>query len=322
MTASPTLSVRVRATTWEAEGILGFELVPLAADASLPAVSAGAHVDLHLPNGLVRSYSLLNDPGETHRYCIGVNRDAHSRGGSQYLHEALRTGAVLTISAPRNNFALDESSPFNVFIAGGIGITPMLGMIARSQALGTPWRLHYAARTRAHAAFLGLLQARGAQPGGELRLNFDQEPGGRLLDLQAVVAELPEGAHVYCCGPLPMLEAYEQATAGLPPARVHREYFAAKEAAATDGGFSVVLARSGKTVPVRAGQTILDCLIEAGVEPTWSCREGICGTCEQRVIDGTPDHRDLVLSEAERAANDRIMVCCSGSRSSRLVLDL
>ena len=164
MTASPTLSVRVRATTWEAEGILGFELVPLASEEPLPVVTAGAHVDLHLPNGLLRSYSLLNDPGETHRYCIGVNRDANSRGGSQYLHEALRTGAVLTLSAPRNNFPLDESSPFNVFVAGGIGITPMLGMIARSQALGTPWRLHYAARTRAPATFLGLLG--GRRPGG------------------------------------------------------------------------------------------------------------------------------------------------------------
>ncbi|WP_119157090.1 PDR/VanB family oxidoreductase [Caldimonas tepidiphila] len=322
MTTSPALSVRVRATTWEAEGILGFELVPLSPGEQLPAFTAGAHIDLYLRDGMVRSYSLLNDPCETHRYRIGVNRDAKSRGGSQYLHEALRTGSVLTISVPRNNFPLDESSPFNVFIAGGIGITPLLSMIARSQALGTPWRLHYAARTRAHAGFLDLLEGWRGQPGAEVQLNFDQEPGGRMLDLAAVIAELPEGAHVYCCGPLPMLEAYAQATAALPPGRVHREYFAAKEAASTDGGFSVVLARSGRTVPVRAGQTILDSLIEAGIEPTYSCREGVCGTCEQRVIDGTPDHRDLVLSDAQKAANDRILICCSGSRSRRLVLDL
>ena len=136
---------------------------------------------------------------------------------------ALRTGAVLTIGVPRNLFAMDESSPFNVFIAGGIGITPMLSMIARSQALGTPWRLHYAARTRQHAGFLDVLAHYQDAPGPEVLLNFDQEPGGRMLDLNAVIAAIPEGAHVYACGPTPLLAAYEQATANLPPERVHRE---------------------------------------------------------------------------------------------------
>lgn len=315
----------MRSITYEAEHILGFELVALTPGQPLPAFTAGAHIDLHLstPAGaLVRSYSLLNDPRETHRYCIGVNRDPKSRGGSRHVHEALRAGQVLTISAPRNNFPLDESAPFNVFIAGGIGITPMLGMIARSQALGTPWRLHYAARTRQHAGFLDLLATYPGQPGAEVVLNFDQEPGGQMLNLNRVVDALPAGAHVYCCGPLPMLEAYEQATAGLPPERVHREYFAAKEAAATAGGFTVELARSHKTLTVPEGKTILDCLIEIQLEPPFSCREGVCGTCEVRVLDGTPDHRDLVLTDAERAAGDRMMVCCSGAKSPRLVLDL
>jgi len=315
----------LRSITYEAEHILGFELVALTPGQPLPAFTAGAHIDLHLstPAGaLVRSYSLLNDPRETHRYCIGVNRDPKSRGGSRHVHEALRAGQVLTISAPRNNFPLDESAPFNVFIAGGIGITPMLGMIARSQALGTPWRLHYAARTRQHAGFLDLLATYPGQPGAEVVLNFDQEPGGQMLNLNRVVDALPAGAHVYCCGPLPMLEAYEQATAGLPPERVHREYFAAKEAAATGGGFTVELARSHKTLTVPEGKTILDCLIEIQLEPPFSCREGVCGTCEVRVLDGTPDHRDLVLTDAERAAGDRMMVCCSGAKSPRLVLDL
>jgi len=325
VTLSPTLQVRLRSITLEADHILGFELVALPPDNSLPAFTAGAHIDLHLPTpggALVRSYSLLNDPRETHRYRIGVNRDPKSRGGSRHVHEVLRVGDVLTISAPRNNFPLDESAPFNVFIAGGIGITPMLGMIARSQALGTPWRLHYAARTRQHAGFLDLLATYQGQPGAELVLNFDQEPGGQMLNLNRVVDALPAGAHVYCCGPLPMLEAYEQATAGLPPERVHREYFAAKEAAATAGGFTVELARSHKTLTVPEGKTILDCLIEIQVEPPFSCREGVCGTCEVRVLDGTPDHRDLVLTDAERAAGDRMMVCCSGAKSPRLVLDL
>jgi vanillate O-demethylase ferredoxin subunit len=325
VSTSSTLQVRVRSVTYEAEHILGFELVALPEGSSLPAFTAGAHIDLYLstPSGaLVRSYSLLNDPRESHRYCIGVNRDPASRGGSRHVHEALRAGQVLTISAPRNNFPLDESAPFNVFIAGGIGITPMLGMIARSQALGTPWRLHYAARTRQHAGFLDLLAHYQGQSGAEVALNFDQEPGGQMLNLQHVVDALPAGAHVYCCGPLPMLEAYEQATAGLPPERAHREYFASKEAAATGGGFTVELARSHKTLNVPEGKTILDCLIEIRVEPPFSCREGVCGTCEVRVLDGTPDHRDLVLTDAERAANDRMMVCCSGAKSHKLVLDL
>jgi ferredoxin-NADP reductase len=322
VTASSTLQVRVRATTYEAQHILGFELVPIDPATALPAFTAGAHIDVHLPGGLLRSYSLLNDPRETHRYCIGVNLDAHSRGGSRHMHEQLRTGAVLSISAPRNLFEMDESSPFNVFIAGGIGITPMLSMIARSQALGTPWRLHYAARTREHAGFLDVLAAYQDQPGAEVRLNFDQESGGRMLDLNAVIAALPEGAHVYACGPQPLLAAYEQATASLPPARVHREYFAAKEAAATDGSYTVTLARSQRTLQIQPGQTLLDGLIAIGAEPTFSCQQGICGTCEVRVLEGTPDHRDMVLTEAEQAANDRMMVCCSGAKSARLVLDL
>ena len=325
MTAPTTLSVRVRAMTYEALSIVGIELVPLLALDSLPAFSAGAHIDLHLntPQGqLVRSYSLLNDPRETHRYCLGINRDANSRGGSSHVHGSLRVGDVLTISPPRNHFPLDETAPHNVFIAGGIGITPMLSMIARSQALGTPWTLHYAARTREQAGFLQRLESEAGSAGGQVLLNFDQAPGGRMLDLNAVVASLPAGAHVYCCGPIPMLQAYEQATAGLPAERVHKEYFAAKDAPANEGGFTVELERSHKTLQVPAGKTILDCLIELHAEPPYSCREGVCGTCEVKVLEGTPDHRDMVLSDSERAANNRMMVCCSGARSPKLVLDL
>lgn len=312
----------MRATTYEAQNILGFELVALDPATALPAFTAGAHIELHLPAGLRRSYSLLNDPQETHRYCIGVNLDANSRGGSRHMHEQLRTGAVLTIGAPRNLFPMDESAPFNVFIAGGIGITPMLSMIARSQALGTPWRLHYAARTRQHAGFLDVLARHQGQAGGDVQLNFDQEPGGQLLDLHAVIAALPANAHVYACGPTGMLQAFEKATASLPPERVHREYFASQEAAATEGGYTVTLARSQRTLQIAPGQSLLDGLIAIGAEPTFSCREGICGTCEVKVLQGTPDHRDMVLTEADKAANDRMMVCCSGAKSSELILDL
>jgi vanillate O-demethylase ferredoxin subunit len=322
MSFPQSIEVRVRAVTWEAEGILGFELVPLPPRKSLPPFTAGAHIDLHLPNGLIRSYSLLNPQDETHRYVVGVNRDAASRGGSRYLHETLRPGDVLTIGAPRNNFKLDEEAAHSVFIAGGIGITPLLGMIRRLQSLGRSWQLFYAARTRQGAAFVDELQRLRDTTGASVQFCFDRENGGRMLDLAAIVSALPAGAHVYCCGPLPMLEAFERATAELPPQQVHVEYFAARETAATEGGFTVELARSGRSLVVQPGHTILDSLMEIGVEPPYSCREGICGTCEVRVLDGTPDHRDLVLSAAEKAANDRMLICCSGARSSTLVLDL
>lgn len=322
MNTTDTLQVRVRAMIHEADGILSFELVPMPPLKELPAFTAGAHIDLHLPNGLIRSYSLLNNPQERHRYRVGINKDAQSRGGSRYLHEVLRAGDTLVISAPRNNFPLDEQAALNVFFAGGIGITPMMSMIARTQQLGVPWKLYYAARTRRNAAFLDMLHGYHNDPNVELSFTFDQEPDGQRMDLAAIIKTLPPEAHVYCCGPLPMLSAFEQATVGLPPAQVHLEYFAARESAATDGGFTVELARSGKSVSVRAGQTILDSLLDIGIEPPYSCQEGICGTCEVRVLEGIPDHRDLVLSSAEKAANNRMMICCSGAKSARLVLDL
>ncbi len=325
MSDPTTLSVRVRAMTWEAQAVLGLELVPLSPQQALPAFSAGAHIDLHLktPQGpLVRSYSLLNDPRETHRYCLGIHLGAASRGGSAQVHQRLRVGDVLTIGAPRNHFPLEESAPHQVFIAGGIGITPMLSMIARAQALGTPWTLYYSARSRELAGFLDRLTSPSGQAGGRVVFNFDQENGGRMLDLAAIVAHLPAGAHVYCCGPTPMLQAYEAACAALPPERVHREYFAPAQNAATEGQYEVELVRAKRTLAVQPGQNLLDALIAIGQEPPFSCREGVCGTCEVRVLEGEVDHRDMVLSTAERALNDRMMVCCSGAKSARLVLDL
>ncbi len=307
---------------YEATSVIGLELVPLPPLNELPAFDAGAHIDLLLPGGLTRQYSLLNDPAERQRYQIAVNKDAHSRGGSRCVHERVRVGDVLTISAPRNHFPLDESAVLQVFIAGGIGITPIMSMIARCRTLGLPWRLYYAARTREYAAFVDTLEAWAKGPEAQVQFNFDQAPGGKMLDLAAVLASVPADAHVYCCGPLPLLAAFEAATAHRPAGQVHREYFAASEAAATAGGFSVELARSGRSVQVQAGESILDCLMAIGVEPPHSCREGICGTCEVRVLEGVPDHRDMVLSAAEKARNDRLMICCSGAKSPRLVLDL
>jgi ferredoxin-NADP reductase len=216
MSITDTLQVRVKSITWEADGILGFELCPMPPRKDLPAFTAGAHVDVHLPNGVLRSYSLLNSQGERHRYVIGVNKDAQSRGGSRYMHETLRAGDTLTIGMPRNNFPLDEAAPLSVFIAGGIGITPLRSMIRRMQTLGKPWRLHYAARTRQSAAFVDALQALRDAGGSEVHFSFDREPGGRMLDIPGIVAGLPAQAHVYCCGPLPCSTPSKQ-----PPRRCH-----------------------------------------------------------------------------------------------------
>jgi ferredoxin-NADP reductase len=284
--------------------------------------TAGSHIDLHLANGLIRSYSLLNDYNERSQYVIGVKHDPQGRGGSSFVHQRLKVGEVMTISSPRNNFAFHESTDSSVFIAGGIGITPILSMVRRATALGRRWDLHYASRTRRHAAFLDQLETLERRSHGRLNAVFDHEDGGEPLNIASLVADVPPQSHIYCCGPLPLLEAFEAATQSRPRHMVHVEYFTAKEAAATAGGFEVRLARSGRSIPVCAGQTILDALLDAGVPISYSCSEGVCGTCETRVLEGIPDHRDVYLSDAEKAENKQIMICCSGSKTPTLLLDL
>jgi len=314
------LEVFVRSVTWEAPGIHSWELRPRASS-DLPAFTAGAHVDLHLPNGMLRSYSLVNPQSERHRYVIAAQRDRASRGGSRCLHDQVRTGDTLRINPPRNNFPLVEDAHHSVLIAGGIGITPILCMVTRLAALDGSWALHYCARTRSAAAFLEVLPALEFGR-GKVHLHFDDERRGQMLDLSAVVAAADCDAHLYCCGPLPMLAAFEAASTGRPPDRVHVEYFSAKEAPAKTGGFTVVLAKSGIELVVPEGKTILDMVLDAGVEVAHSCMEGICGTCETRVLEGMPEHRDLVLTKAEQASNRTMMICCSGCKSDRLVLEL
>jgi tetrachlorobenzoquinone reductase len=311
-----TLRLHIKSATWEAPGIVSYDLRS-PEGGELPPFTAGAHIDLTLPNGLVRSYSLLNSQSERHRYVIAVQKDRASRGGSKWVHENLRAGDLLAVGAPRNNFPLDESAKRSIFLAGGIGITPILSMIERLSAVGREWELVYCTRTRAGTPFIGPL---AAMPG--VRFNFDEEPGGKLLDIAALVKAAPADAHFYCCGPIPMLDAFEQATQDLARERVHVEYFTAKEPPAVEGGFTVVLAKSGRELPVPPGKTILDALRDAGLDMRFSCTEGVCGTCETRVLDGIPDHRDRILTDTERAANRKMLICCSGSKSERLVLDL
>jgi ferredoxin-NADP reductase len=313
--------VKVHSITSAADGIHLFDLRP--ASGILPPFDAGAHVDLHLPNGIVRSYSLLNDPTERHRYVLGINRDRASRGGSSWLHDSLRVADRLTVAPPRNNFPLDETAAHSVLIAGGIGVTPLWCMVQRLEQIGRPWTLYYSARNRAGAALLAELEAVAARSvHGTLHLNFDQEPGGAMLELSSIVRDATDGSHFYCCGPIPMLEAFQQACEALPEERVHFEYFVPKEdMAIAHGGFTVVLARSNKRVLVAKDQTILDALRAEGVLVPSSCEQGICGACETAVLEGVPDHRDLVLSPKERASNKVMMICCSGAKSQTLVLD-
>ncbi|MDA7419197.1 PDR/VanB family oxidoreductase [Xenophilus arseniciresistens] len=303
----------------EAEGIVSYEFV--AADGGLlPPFTAGAHIDLQLPGGLVRSYSLANAPSERHRYVVAVDHASDSRGGSAWMHTVPRPGHVFDASAPINDFALYEDAPLSIFIAGGIGITPFVAMVARLQALGRSWQLHYTARSRQRAAYAQALNALAHENGTvDLRCTAD---GMARPDIAAIVREAPAGAHLYCCGPGGMLDAFTAACAGLPPQRVHLERFAASQEAATEGGYEVQLARSGRTLQVEPGRTLLDTLLDAGVQIQYACSQGICGTCCTPVIEGRPDHRDDYLTDEEKSANRAMMVCCSGSLSARLVLDL
>ncbi len=286
---------------------------------ALPAAEAGAHLGLHLPGGIERQYSLVVADPRPRSYIVGVKKDVASRGGSKWIHENLRVGTTLIIDAPRNNFPLNENARQTLLFAGGIGITPIFCMLRRLEAIGASCELHYSCRSRADAPFLDELAGKS-----NVHLHFDDERNGGFLPISELVSAAPAGAHLYCCGPAPMLAAFEGAgrTAGRPPDEIHVEYFTQKYEASTSGGFAVELARSRRELQIPHGKTILQVVREAGVDVAHSCEEGVCGSCETRVLEGTPDHRDSILSDAERARGKTMMICCSGSKTPRLVLDL
>jgi tetrachlorobenzoquinone reductase len=315
----------VRSVTPVAEQVVAIELVS-GSGAPLTPFTAGAHIDLHLPAaGLIRQYSLCSDPKDTSRYVVAVALDAASRGGSRHVHEQVRAGHLINVGVPRNNFPLTEDAPASVLVAGGIGVTPLVAMARRLSALGRPWLLYLCARTPERAAFLTELMA---LPHGRLVPVFDGMPGIASLDLARVVEGASAGAHFYCCGPAPLMRAFGDATLGLDAKRVHTEWFAAPVAALDaandqpDGAFEVKLHRSGRVVTVGARETILEALERTGVPAMSSCRDGVCGTCEVKVLSGTPDHRDFVLSEAERDSGKTMLPCVSRCLGSELVLDL
>ena len=310
-----TIKMRLAAIRYAAKDTNLYEFCGLD-NKTLPAAAPGAHIGLHLPNGLVRQYSLITAAENPVFYTTGIKLDRSSRGGSSFIHQNLRVGDILDIEPPRNNFPLDETAETSVFLAGGIGITPIRAMIERLENLGRDWKLFYACRSRVEAAFFSELQNFR-----QVKFHFDNEADG-FFDCREILREVSPAAHFYCCGPAAMLESFENLTVELPREQIHVEYFTPKYEAATGGGFTVELARENRQFTIPAGKTILRVLLEAGVDVPFSCEEGVCGSCETRVISGVPDHRDAILSDAEKAANKTMMVCCSGSQSSLLVLDL
>ncbi|MEU8678708.1 PDR/VanB family oxidoreductase [Streptomyces sp. NPDC048560] len=307
------LRLIVRRMTWEAEGVLSVELVHPDGK-PLPAWTPGAHLDVHV-GGQIRQYSLCGDPHDCDVYRIGVLNEPASRGGSRYVHTQLRPGQQVTVSEPRNHFALEDAEGY-VFVAGGIGITPLLAMAREAARRGDPWRMVYGGRSRASMAFAQELTALG----GDVTFVPQDERGH--IDLASELAGLPAGTLVYSCGPEPLLTAVE---ARCPGDRLRLERFAAPvvERTGDDEAFEVEFRSSGVTLTVDAGTSILDAAEGAGLTVASSCRDGICGSCETRVLDGTPDHRDFLLSDAERAAGATMMICVSRCASrSRLVLDL
>ncbi|WP_114814459.1 PDR/VanB family oxidoreductase [Paraburkholderia kururiensis] len=303
-----------------------FELAP-AEGTTLPPFTAGAHIDVHV-GGFVRQYSLCNSPTERNVYRIGVLREAASRGGSVAMHACV-PGTTLDISEPRNHFALPAEAAHSILLAGGIGITPLMSMAAHLHETGGSFELHYCTREPQRAAFLDQLET----PPFRHRAHcyFDNDPAGRRIDFAQVLARPERGKHLYVCGPAGFIDAAltAAAQAGWASGNVHREYFGAAAtnppavgSAGNESPFQVSLASSGRVVDVPVGTSIVEALRGCGVEVPVSCEQGVCGTCLTRVLSGTPDHRDVYLTDEERAANDQMLPCCSRALTPMLVLDL
>jgi tetrachlorobenzoquinone reductase len=317
------LRLKVTEIRYEAAGVSSY-ILRREDGTALPCAAPGSHVDLHLSNGLVRSYSISNAHKDQGAYRLTVAHRPDGTGGSMYLRETVKVGDMLATTEPKSNFPLVEQATLSVFIAGGIGITPFMPMMAALNSARRRWKLFYCAKTKDSAPLRDDVERLGSTDIGDVAWHLTGHSGGQRLDLKAATTGSPEGTHFYCCGPNGMLGDFLSAASsnGLPPDHVHVEYFANETEAFTDGGFTVVLSRSGKELLVKPGETILDAVEAAGVQVPQSCLEGLCGSCETPVLEGVPDHRDMVLSERDKQAGRTMMICCSGTKSRRLVLDL
>ncbi|AOR73257.1 Vanillate O-demethylase oxidoreductase [Burkholderia stabilis] len=316
------LTVRVAAKHDEAADICSFELVR-ADGLPLPPFSAGSHIDVIVPGGPTRQYSLCNAPDENHRYRIAVLRDPKSRGGSAGMHDRVNAGDTLTISAPRNHFALAPGATHSLLLAGGIGVTPILCMAERLARIDASFDMHYCTRSRPRTAFLDRIAR--APYAGRVQVHFDDEADSQRFDIAARLAVPEPGTHLYVCGPKGFMDAVltTARASGWPEAQLHYEFFAADERQKDqDGRFEVEIASSGRVIVVEKNESVVQALAKAGIEIETSCEQGVCGTCATRVLAGEPEHFDLCLTPDERAANDQFLPCCSRSKTARLVLDL
>lgn len=303
----------------QADAVAVFEL--MAKDGNnLPAFDAGSHIDVHVTPDIVRQYSLSNDPGNSAVYRLGILNDPESRGGSVAIHQNFQMGTDIQISSPRNHFPLDLSAERTILVGGGIGITPMLTMAYTLRAAGKAFELHYCCRTRSSAGFLDEL---AAEFGDRVKLHFDDGGDDQRFDPQGVFAPAAANTHIYVCGPSGFMD-WVIATAesvGYDKHNIHFEYFNA-DIDTSGSAFEVVAEQSGISVMVGENQTIVEALEAAGINVDVSCEQGVCGTCLCDVLEGTPDHKDKFLTEEEREDNDQIILCCSRSKSGRLVLDI
>lgn len=318
------LRLRVNHITPEAEGILSYELVP-GEGGTLPPFEAGSYLDVQVPGGFSRPYSLCNAPHETHRYVIAVQKDARGRGGSQAMHERVRVGDVLTVRPPRCDFPLLYARGY-MLVAGGIGITPLLSMAHALQARGAPWHLHYLTRSPERTAFRELLTSPEFAP--NVTLHHGGGDPARRLDLKALLTRRGGGVRLYCCGPASLMRAVREATThhDWPREKVHFEAFSSEGTQAVgaqaETEFQVVLRSSGASYAVPPGRSVLQVLRQNGLKVQSDCETGTCGACVTRVLEGEPEHRDTFLPEAQRAARCNMLVCVSRARSRALVLDL
>jgi vanillate O-demethylase ferredoxin subunit len=315
------LSVIVTKKTKEAEDIFGFELSR--ADGSpLPPFSAGAHIDVYIRDGLVRQYSLCNDPTEQHRYLIGVLRDPHSRGGSIAMHDGIAEGNVIRISEPRNHFPLTQAR-HSLLFAGGIGVTPILCMAERLAHIGGSFEMHYCTRSIKRTAFYERIMK--SPLANHVHFHFDAGPPGQMMNLPALVARPDPDMHLYVCGPVGFIEFVTNTakSQGWASEQIHYEYFSATPQDNYDSqAFEVQIASTGKSYMIPPDQRVTTVLASHGIEIPISCEQGVCGTCITRVLSGIPDHRDMYFTDAEHAKNDQFTPCCSRAKTNTLVLDL
>lgn len=320
--STATLKVRVASKRQEAQAVCSLELV--SADGGvLPSFTAGAHVDVHLPNGMVRSYSLCNAPSDAQRYQIAVLRDPASRGGSVAVHDQVSEGQTLEISPPKNHFPLAADGQRHLLLAGGIGVTPLLAMAEQLTRDGADFALHYFARSAAQAAFVSRMADSPFAP--RVHTHWDDTPQDPPVSLSALIGSPQAGQHLYVCGPKGFMDAVlDTARAqSWPDSQLHFEFFGAQVVNdGTDQAFTVKIASSGQEILVTADQTVVQALHNAGVDVPIACEQGVCGTCLVRVLGGTPDHKDMYLTPEEQEANDQFTPCCSRSKSQVLVLDL